>query len=61
MKRHVALVLLAFVVLHQLRLAPSETVGEVKRRLHLTVIRGDQSKSDATIASPEEGKIMPAA
>ena len=61
MERHVALVLLAFVVLQQLRLAPSETVGEVKRRLHLTVIRGDQSMSDAAIASPQEGKIMAAA
>ena len=61
MERHVALVLLAFVVLQQLRLAPSETVGEVKRRLHLTVIRGDQSMSGAAIASPQEGKIMAAA
>jgi hypothetical protein len=61
MERHVALVLLAFVVLQQLRLAPSETVGEVKRRLHLTVIRGDQSTSGAAIASPEEGKIMASA
>lgn len=61
MERHVALVLLAFVVLQQLRLSPSETVGEVKRRLHLTVIRGDQSMSGVAIASPREGKIMAAA
>jgi DDE superfamily endonuclease len=61
MERHVALVLLAFVVLQQLRLAPSETVGEVKRRLHLTVIRGDQSTSGGAIASPREGEIMAAA
>ena len=61
MERHVALVLLAFVVLQQLRLAPSETVGEVKRRLHLTVIRGDQSTSSVSIPSPAEGKIMAAA
>lgn len=61
MERHVALVLLAFVVLQQLRLAPSETVGEVKRRLHLTVIRGDQPTSGVAIASPAEGKIMAAA
>ncbi len=61
MERHVALVLLAFVVLQQLRLAPSETVGEVKRRLHLTVIRGNQSTSGVAIASPEEGKNMAAA
>jgi len=61
MERHVALVLLAFVALQQLRLAPSETVGEVKRRLHLTVIRGDQSTSGAAIAPPAEGEIMAAA
>ena len=61
MERHVALVLLAFVVLQQLRLAPSETVGEVTRRLHLTVIRGDRSTLGAAIASPSEGKIMAAA
>jgi len=61
MERHVALVLLAYVVLQQLRLAPSETAGEVKRRLHLTVIRGDQPKPDALIASPEKGKNMAAA
>jgi len=61
MERHVALVLLAFVVLQQLRLVPSETVGEVKRRLHLNVIRGDQSTSGVAIASPQEGKIMAAA
>jgi len=61
MERHVALVLLAFVVLQQLRLAPSETVGEVKRRLHLTVIRGDQSTSGVASTSSKEGKIMAAA
>src|SRR5262249_45754024 len=61
MERHVALVLLAFVVLQQLRLDPSETGGEVKRRLHLSVIRGDLSTSGAIIASLEEGKTMAAA
>jgi len=64
MERHVALVLLAFVILQQLRLAPSETVGEVKRRLHLTVIRGDQLPANVSIASANtgrEGRIMPAA
>jgi len=60
MERHVALVLLAFVVLQQLRLVPSEMVGEVKRRLYLSIIRGDQSMSGVTIASPQEGKIMAA-
>jgi hypothetical protein len=49
---------LVFVVFQQLRLVPSETVGEVKRRLHLSVIRGDQRKSGSVIASLAEGKIM---
>jgi len=31
-------------------------VGEVKRRLHLTVIRGDQSVSSASIASYRTGQ-----
>ncbi len=57
-KRHAALVPLVFVVFQQLRLVPSETVGEVKRRLHLSVIRGDQRKSGSVIASLAEGKIM---
>jgi hypothetical protein len=61
MERHVALVLLAFVVLQQARLAPSETVGEVKRRLHLDVIRGDQATPRVSISPSEEGKIMAAA
>jgi SRSO17 transposase len=59
MERHVALVLLAFVVLQQLRLAPSETVGEVKRRWHLAVIRGDPSTLNVSI--PANGKDMAAA
>lgn len=51
MERHVALVLLAFVVLQQARLDPSETVGEVKRRLHLDAIRGN-STTDQTSTGP---------
>jgi hypothetical protein len=38
----------------RLRLAPSET-REVKRRLHLSVIRGDQSMSGAAVASTNHG------
>ena len=36
--RHVALALIAFVVLQQLRLRPKETLGEVKDRLQREVI-----------------------
>lgn len=39
MVRHVAFVLLAYVVLNQLRLDPSETAGEAKERLQLQVVR----------------------
>lgn len=39
MARHVALVLLAYVVLSQLKLDPKETLGEVKERLQLQVAR----------------------
>ncbi len=38
MVRHVAFVLLAYVVLSQLKLDPSETVGEVKERLQLHIV-----------------------
>jgi hypothetical protein len=61
MERHVALVLLTFVVLQLARLDLSETVGEAKRRLHLTVIQGDQTTPDRSIGSLEKGKIMVAA
>jgi hypothetical protein len=61
MERHVALVLLAFVVLQQARLDPSHTVGEVKRRLHLAVIRGEQPPTDTSIGPSKRGKIMLAA
>jgi hypothetical protein len=61
MERHVALVLLAFVILQQAQLDPSETVGEVKRRLHLAVIRGDQPATPVSTGSPQEGKSMRAA
>lgn len=58
MERHVALVLLAFVVLQQARLDPSETVGEVKRRLQLAVIQGDEAASVTIVAPPQRGKTM---
>jgi hypothetical protein len=61
MERHVALVLLAFVVLQQARLDPSETVGEVKRRLHLAVIQDGQPARDVPMALPQEDEIMRAA
>ena len=61
MERHVALVLLTFVVLQQARLDPSETVGEAKRRLHLAVIQGNQTTPAVSIGSSQEGEIMAAA
>lgn len=61
MERHVALVLLAFVVLQQARLDPSETVGEVKRRLQLAVIQGDEATSMTSVAPPQRRKTMRAA
>ena len=43
MVRHVAFVLLTYVVLNQLKLDSSETVGEVKERLQLHVASGNAS------------------
>lgn len=40
MVRHVAFVLLTYVVLTQLKLDPSETAGEVKERLQLQMVSG---------------------
>lgn len=61
MERHVALVLLTFVVLQLARLDLSETVGEVKRRLHLAVIQGGQTTSGISICSSQESETMAAA
>jgi len=61
MERHVALALLAFVVLQQARLDPSQTVGESKRSLHLRMIRGDEAAVGASIGHSMEGRIMRAA
>jgi len=46
MVRHVAFVLLTYVVLNQLKLDPSETTGEVKERLQLQVVCGDALPPD---------------
>jgi len=61
MERHVALVLLAFVVLQLLRLDPSETVGEVKRRLQLEVLQGGRITLDTSMSFFEEESIIAAA
>lgn len=61
MERHVALVLLAFVVLQQARLDPSETVGEVKRRLQLAVIQKDGATSETSMAPFGKGELVRAA
>jgi len=61
MERHVALVLLAFIVLQQARLDPSETVGEVKRRLQLAVIQGGQPMRHVSMTPSQEDEIMRAA
>jgi hypothetical protein len=58
MERHVALTLLTFMVLQLARLDPSETAGEVKRRLHLAVIQGDQTSPSVSIGPSQEGEIM---
>jgi SRSO17 transposase len=58
MERHVALVLVAFVVLQQARLGPSQTVGESKRSLHLRMIRGDEPVVGESIGHSKEGRIM---
>jgi len=61
MERHVALVLLAFVVLQQARHDPSQTVGESKRSLHLRMICGGEPVVGESIGHSTEGRIMPAA
>ena len=61
MERHVALVLLAFVVLQQARHDPSQTVGESKRSLHLRMICGGEPVVGESIGHSTEGLIMPAA
>jgi hypothetical protein len=56
MERHVALALFTFVVWQLARPDPSEMAGEVKRRLHLAVIQGDQTSPSISIGSSQEGR-----
>lgn len=50
--RHVALVLLTFVVLQRLRLSPSESVGAVKQRWQLAVLQNGQHPPPPLRACP---------
>ena len=50
--RHVAFVLIAFIVLQQLRLHPKETLGEVKDRLQLEAMTGG-----LPVPEPLKGKV----
>jgi SRSO17 transposase len=52
MVRHVALVLLAFVVLQHLRLHPTEPVGTVKERWQLAITRQGQAPPPPLKACP---------
>jgi len=54
MVRHVALVLLTFVVLQMLRRSPDETLGAVKERLQLAVFRNGQAPPPPLRACPPE-------
>ena len=55
--RHVALVLLAFVVLQVLRRAPQETVGAVKARWQGELLRDGQTPPPPLHAAPPEFRI----
>ena len=55
--RHVALVLLAFVVLQVLRRAPPETVGAVKARWQGEVLRDGQAPPPPLRAAPPEFRL----
>lgn len=54
MVRHVALVMLGFVVLQRLRLEPTESVGSVKTRWQLEVLRDGDSAPEPLRACPPE-------
>ncbi len=54
MVRHVAFVLLTFVVLQRLRTTPAERVGEVKERWQLAVLRDGQQPPPPLRACPAE-------
>ena len=55
--RHVALVLLAFVVLQVLRRAPQETVGAVKARWQGDILRDGQTPPVPLRAAPPEFRV----
>ena len=61
MERQVALVLLACVLLQLLRLDPSATGGEVKRRLQLAVLPGGRITLDTSMSFFEEEALIAAA
>jgi hypothetical protein len=52
--RHIALVFLTFVVLQMLRATPAESVGAVKQRWQLAVIRDGDVKPSPLRACPPE-------
>ncbi len=54
MLRHVALVMLGFVVLQRLRLEPTETVGSVKTRWQLEVLRDGDPTPEPLRACPPQ-------
>lgn len=54
MVRHVAIVLVTFVVLQLLRQLPTEAVGAVKERLQLTVVRDGEVPPEPLRACPPE-------
>jgi hypothetical protein len=60
--RHVALVLLTFVVLQQLRQRPNESVGAVKERWHLATLQDGEAAPEPLRACPPElrGGAVPA-
>jgi hypothetical protein len=57
MVRHVAFVLLTFVVLQMLRRDPLETLGTVKERWQLEVARDQQSPPTPLKACPPELRV----
>jgi hypothetical protein len=52
MVRHVALVLLAFIVMQMLRISPAETVADIKVRWQMEITRGGQSPPAPLKACP---------
>ena len=52
--KHVAFVMLTYVIFHQLKLTPSETVGEVKERWQLRAIRAGHTPPKPLKAKPKK-------